>query len=292
MAPPRHRDRGFSRRIQYGLFAGYVVAGLGIVIGLLLVLVSRFDPVAFQGIRGFAMDITAPVTRVFGNVGRGADEIGGGIGDYWNAARQNRMLRAQLDATATRLIRARAIEYENQRLRRLLRIVERGAEPVVVARLIGSNVSGQRRTVTLAAGAGNGVRAGQPVRGPGGLVGRIAETGGRVSRVLLVSDGGSSVPVRVIRTGQPALVAGKGDGTVDIRSTQLGAPPLRRGDLLVTSGTGGVFPAGIPVAVVLAASGEVASGRPLANPAKLDVAMVLPEVELAPPPPAPVGAPN
>jgi rod shape-determining protein MreC len=290
MAPPRHRGRGFSRRIQYGLFVGYVVAIVGIVAGLGLVLVARFDPVAFQGIRGLALDLASPATIAFGNVGRGAGEIGGGVGDYLDAARQNKLLRAQLDATANRLIQARATEYENARLRRLLKIVERGTQPIVVARLIGSDASGHRRYVTLAAGGSDGVKAGQPVRGPGGLVGRVAEAGGRVSRVLLVSDGGSSVPVRVVRTGQPALVAGRGDGTIDIRSTQLGAPPFRRGDLLVTSGTGGVFPAGIPVAVVLTVSGELSSGRPLADPAKLDVAMVLPEVELAPAPPAPIGA--
>ena len=104
MAPPRHRGRGFSRRIQYGLFAGYVVAIVGIVAALGLVLVARFDPVAFQGIRGLALDLTAPARTVMGNVGRGAGEIGGGVGDYWDAARQNGVLRAQLDATANRLI--------------------------------------------------------------------------------------------------------------------------------------------------------------------------------------------
>ncbi|QJU58852.1 rod shape-determining protein MreC [Sphingomonas sp. AP4-R1] len=292
MPAPRHRTRGFSRRIQYSLFVGYVVAIVGIVAGLGLVLVARFDPVAFQGIRGFALDLTSPAAVAFGNVGRGADEIGGGIGAYIDAARQNRLLRAQLDATANRLIQARATEYENARLHRLLKIVERGTQPIVVARVIGSDASGHRRYVTLAAGTTDGVKAGQPVRGPGGLVGRVAEAGARVSRILLVSDGGSSVPVRVMRTGQPALVAGRGDGTIDIRSTQTGAPPLHRGDLLVTSGTGGVYPGGIPVGVVLSVSGELSSGRPFANPAKLDVAMVLPEVELAPPPPAPVGTAN
>ena len=52
MAPPRHRDRGFSRRIQYGLFFGYVAATAGIVAGLALLLIARFNPVTFDGIRG------------------------------------------------------------------------------------------------------------------------------------------------------------------------------------------------------------------------------------------------
>ncbi len=57
MPPPRHRDRGFSRRISNGLFFGYVAAAIGIVIAFGLLLVARFDPIAFQGIRGLALDV-------------------------------------------------------------------------------------------------------------------------------------------------------------------------------------------------------------------------------------------
>jgi rod shape-determining protein MreC len=96
--------------------------------------------------------------------------------------------------------------------------------------------------------------------------------------------------LRVARTGEAAIGEGRGDGTLDVRATALGAQHFRRGDLLVTSGVGGVYPPGLPVAVVMTASGEVGSGRPLADPATLDFAAVLPEVAIAPPPPAPIGA--
>uniref|UniRef100_UPI00266F0781 rod shape-determining protein MreC n=1 Tax=Sphingomonas bacterium TaxID=1895847 RepID=UPI00266F0781 len=76
----------------------------------------------------------------------------------------------------------------------------------------------------------------------------------------------------------------------DVRATTMGAQPFRRGDLLATSGTGGVYPAGLPVAVVLSVSGEVAQARALADPAALDFGMVLPEVTVAPPPPPPATA--
>ena len=82
---------------------------------------------------------------------------------------------------------------------------------------------------------------------------------------------------------------GRGGGALDIRATGAGAPPLRRGDLLVTSGTGGVFPADLPVATVTTSAGEVASARPLADPATLDYAMVLPLAAAPPPIAAPQG---
>jgi rod shape-determining protein MreC len=66
----------------------------------------------------------------------------------------------------------------------------------------------------------------------------------------------------------------------------VGGPGFRRGDLLVTSGVGGVFPPDLPVAVVTSTSGEIATALPLAAPAKLDFALVLPQAP-APPPVAP-----
>jgi rod shape-determining protein MreC len=59
MAAPRHRRRGFSRRVQYGLFAGYVIAVIGIMLGAGLLMLSRFDPRAFGTLRGVVVDAGA-----------------------------------------------------------------------------------------------------------------------------------------------------------------------------------------------------------------------------------------
>lgn len=286
MAPPRHRARGFSRRIQYGLFFGYVAAVAGVIVGLGLVLVARFDPLAFQGIRGFALDLTTPVSTALSPIARGGRAVGGEIGDYLGAAGQNRALRAELAAARRQIVQARALAFENARLRRVAGLIDGGLRPVAVARIVGSDLAGTRRFATLAAGGADGVRAGQPVRAADGLIGRVAEVGAHASRIVLLTDGGSAVPLRVVRTGAAALAEGRGSGALDVRVTVAGAPPLRRGDLLVTSGTGGVFPPDLPVAAVTGASGEVAAARPLADPATLDYAIVLP-LAAAPPPLAP-----
>jgi rod shape-determining protein MreC len=290
MAPPRHRNRGFSRRIQYGLFFGYVAATAAIVAGLALVLIARFQPLAFEGIRGLALDATAPFATASRPIVRGASSVGEDVGGYFGAVSDNRRLRAELEVARRRLIEARVTDAENRRLSRLLRVAARTTPPVAAARIVGSNLVGNRRFATLAAGSADGVRPGQPVRGPEGLVGRIAEVGAHAARIVLLTDGSSAVPLRVVRTGEPTLGQGRGDGAIDVRSTAPGRPAMRRGDLLVTSGVGGVYPPGMPAAVVTGVNGEIATARPLADPARLDFAVVLAEMPVPPPAALPVKA--
>jgi rod shape-determining protein MreC len=286
MAPPRHRHRGFSRRIQYGLFFGYVAAALGTVVGIALLLIARFDPPAFQGISGLALDATTPISAVTRPVVRGTASVARDIGDYFEAANENRTLREQLIQAQRKLVQARVLAFENVRLKRTLKLVGEQTNPIVAARIVGSSLSGARRFATLAAGSADGVASGQPVRAADGLVGRIAEVGTHAARIILLSDGGNAVPLRVVRTGEAALGEGRGDGAMEVRSTTIGGPGFLRGDLLVTSGVGGVYPPDLPVAVVTGLSGEIATARPLADPARLDFAMVLREAP-APPPLAP-----
>ena len=93
--------------------------------------------------------------------------------------------------------------------------------------------------------------------------------------MLLITDGASNVPVRLLRDGTPAIAGGRGDGTIELRTLEVGQNPFRPGDILVTSGTGGIFPPNIPVAQVIRLEGDTAIARPLANPARADFALVL-----------------
>ena len=290
MAPSRHRRRGFSRRVQFSLFIGYVIAVAGVVVGLALVLVARFDPQGFSLLRGTALDATTPATATGRTLVRGVEGIGHEIAAYFRAGSQNNRLRGELKEAQRRLIRAKALEHENQRLKRIARLLENRPRPVAVARLVGSGLSGHRRFATLAAGSSAGVRPGQPVRSVDGLVGRVLETGRFASRIALLTDGGNNIPVRLVRSGTPILAVGRGDGSLDLRALTGGGFPFKLGDIAVTSGTGGVYPPNIPVAVVVKVDGEHALAWPLADPARLDFAIVEP-VYQPPPPPRPEAKP-
>ena len=90
-----------------------------------------------------------------------------------------------------------------------------------------------------------------PVRSADGLVGRIIDVGPLASRVLLVSDRASIVPARLLRGGIPVIAQGRGDGTVEVRPLEVGRNPFKPGDLIITSGTGGLYPPRVPVARVV-----------------------------------------
>ncbi len=285
-APTRNRRPGFSRRAQYGLFFSYVVAVAGILAGLGLIVVAHIDPTGFSAIRGAALDLTAPVSAAGRSLMRACGDAVDGVAAYVDAGAKNRAMQAELTRDRSALVRARILAFENARLRRLLKLTESNVDPVAVARIIGSTGVSTRRLATLNAGSRDGVRAGQPVRSTEGLVGRVLETGLTASRVLLVTDNASVVPVRLARGGLPALAAGRGDGSIELRPLGTGANPFVRGDIVLTSGTGGLYPPDVPVAVVLRKEGDVAVAWPLADPARLDYAIVEPPYVGLPPPPA------
>ena len=276
MAPPSTRRPGFSRRAQYGLFLGYVIAVGGILFALMLLVVAAVDPTGFTALKGAALDATHPVSAGGRSVVRFFEGIGSGVSNYFMAASENAELKKRLDSERRMIVEARAIGLENQRLKALLKLTQETQDPIAVTRVVGSTFTGPRRLATLSAGTSSGIQNGQPVRSPDGLIGRVIETGRWSARILLVSDGASNVPVRLVRDGTPALAAGHGDGTIDLRTLEVGKNPFRRGDILVTSGTGGVYPPNVPVAVVTSVEGDHTVARPIADPAALDFAIVLP----------------
>ncbi len=277
MAPSRNRRPGFSRRAQYSLFLGYVIAVAGSLVGAVLLALSTLDPTAFAALR-------ATVSGIAG-IGRGIGSIPPSIADHFAIRQENARLRKQLSDAHALLLRARSLSYDNFRLKALLKIRDRVPDPVVTARLVSSSASSTRRFAILNAGSWQGVRDGQPVRGPEGLIGRILETGPNSARVLLLSDPESIVPVRRTRDGLPALAAGRGDGLIDIRSVSVANAAFEPGDVFVTSGTGGIYSPEIPVARVIKRARDIALARSFTQPDTLDLALV--EQAFMPPVPPP-----
>ena len=99
--------------------------------------------------------------------------------------------------------------------------------------------------------------------------------GPSVSQVLLLTDVENVAPVRRARDGLPALATGRGNGDLDVRTLNIATNPFKPGDILVTSGTGGLYPPNIPVAIVVRRQDDGALARPLADPAKVDAVAVL-----------------
>jgi rod shape-determining protein MreC len=270
---------GWSRRAQYGLFFSLLAVIAGTVIGLFLLVVSLVAPKTFEGIRGAALDITGPVAAALHEVNATASGLVSGAGDYWDAANQNGKLKRERKAMVQRMVEAKAIFQENRQLKAALELRETQRDTVAVGRIVGSSFNSPRRFAILSAGRRDGVKVGMPVRSPDGLVGRIIDAGELASRVLLVSDRANIVPARLLRSGIPVISQGRGDGTIDVRPLEVGRNPFKRGDIIITSGTGGLYPPLVPIARVVKLDDDGAVALPLADPSTISFAIVEPPFE-------------
>ena len=272
---------GWSRRAQYGLFVGFVVAVAAIIVGLIMLTLSLVAPKSYSAIRGAAIDVTAPISGALREVTTTITGLASGAGDYWNAASQNGELKRQRAALMRRMVEAKAIALENQELKKALALRERERRVVATGRIVGSSFESPRRFAVLSIGSGDGVQVGMPVRAADGLIGRVIETGRLASRVLLVTDRANIVPARLMRGGQPVIATGRGDGTIDVRPLEVGKNPFVKGDLIITSGTGGLYPPLVPIAKVIRLDDDGAIALPLADPGRQSIAMVEPPFEPA-----------
>jgi rod shape-determining protein MreC len=272
---------GWSRRAQYGLFFSFLAVIAGIVVGVIMLTLSLVAPKTYNGVRGAALDLTAPITGALHEVTATAGGLFTGAGNYWDAANQNAKLKHERQAMLRRMVEAKAIFQENRQLKATLHLREREQRTVAVGRIVGSSFNSPRRFAILSAGTTDGVRIGMPVRSPDGLVGRIIDAGALASRVLLVSDRANIVPARLLRGGIPVIAQGRGDGTIDVRPLEVGRNPFKRGDIIITSGTGGLYPPLVPIARVVKLDDDGAIALPLADPADTSFAMVHPPFEPA-----------
>ena len=270
---------GWSRRAHYGLFFSLLAVVAGIIVGLVLLALSMVAPQTFQTIRGGALDVTAPVSGAVREVTETTEGVFTGAGNYWDAARQNAELKRQNKAMLRRMVEARAIFLENQQLKATLELREHERKTVAIGRIVGSSFNSPRRFAILSAGSSDGIAIGMPVRSPDGLVGRIIDVGALASRVLLVSDRANIIPSRLLRNGIPVIAQGRGDGTIDVRPLEVGRNPFKPGDIIVSSGTGGLYPPAVPVARVVKLQGDDAIALPLADPATISFAIVEPPFE-------------
>ena len=276
MAPPTNRRPGYSRKAQYGIFFSWMIAIAGVGLAALFLILSAVDPQAAAGMRMTATEITAPVARVTHAIGEGVGSVFKSIGHYFNSASRVDALEKQAKANRAKLAAARGLEQENAQLKKLLGLSRTVEEPIAVGELIASTASSTRRLGMLSVGLNGGISRGMPVRAPDGLIGRVLTVGPTTSRVLLITDTDSVVPLKRASDGLPAIGTGLSDGTIMVKPLNAGINPFKKGDILITSGNGGLYPPNMPVAFVTGKKDDGALARPAADPASAAFALVLP----------------
>lgn len=160
-------------------------------------------------------------------------------------AEENRALKAQLQQFGH-------LRAENRRLRMLMDSSLTVTEPVLIAELVDTAIDGYSETVLINKGMRHGVYLQQPIIDPFGLVGQVVAVYEQTARVMLISDARSRVPSYVERTSQRVTVLGSAERGELVLPWQRYESDIEVGDRLISSGLGGVFPRGYPVAEVVA----------------------------------------
>lgn len=163
---------------------------------------------------------------------------------------ENAELRDQQLHLQARLQKLDGLAAENARIRALLLSSKRLHEQVLIGEIVSSSMDPYRHYVTLNKGGMEGVYKGQPLIDAHGVMGQVVEVTPMSSTAILVTDPNHGIPVEINRTGLQTVAHGAGDS----RGLALPFLPanadVQVGDLLVSSGLGGRYPAGYPVGVV------------------------------------------
>ncbi len=164
--------------------------------------------------------------------------------------KENDTLRAEALVLRGRVLRLAALAAENVRLRELLNSSALLRDDIIVAEVIGVSANPNNATLVINEGAQDDAYVGQPVLEAGGVLGQVVEVSPWSSRVLMITDSSHAIPVVVNRNGVRAIAEGSGSIDELELSHVAATTDIQEGDLLVSSGLGGRFPQGYPVARV------------------------------------------
>lgn len=244
--------RAASWAARAGRYSPVILAGIAVI----LLLGSVINPNIGKNMRMATTDLFAPVLSAietpFRAMSGGVDEVTG----ITQIRAENARLKEENSQLKEWYQTAMLLRAENQSLKDLLNVLPEPEQSYITARVIGDSGSSYIKTLLLQAGMENGVHEGQAVMGSQGMIGRVVETGLNASRVLLLTDINSHVPVIIEGANQRAVLAGNNDDTLSL----MHIPPdtlVSKGARVVTSGTGGLFPAGLPIGEI----GSVTNGH-------------------------------
>ncbi len=164
----------------------------------------------------------------------------------------NQLLREQNLQLQVRQQKMAALQSENMRLRNLLDSSFKVDDRVLIAELIAVQLDPYAQQILIHKGDDYGVFPGQPVIDADGVIGQVTKVNPFTATVLMISDANHSTPVQVNRNGLRAIATGTGKIDTLLIPNLPNNADIRIGDLLVTSGLGGRFPTGYPVAQVTA----------------------------------------
>ncbi len=192
--------------------------------------------------------VMAPVSGVLAAPVRWINDGTGSIGDYFFAVSENRRLKKEVAELRQQEVMAIALRNLNHRYEELLKLRTEPPIPMVTGRVVTDTRGPFANARLIDVGSDAGVKIGNPAMTEQGVVGRVVGVSPNASRLLLLTDPEARTPVLIDRTNSRAVLTG--DGGSNPRLDYLrGKDAVKNGDVVLTSGDGGLYPRGLPVGV-------------------------------------------
>ena len=211
----------------------------------LMVADVRYDQLG--RVRGWLDTAAYPVQVAIDFPGRAWGWLTGSFADRERLRRENLELSAKLRLADLQLQRLEALDAENARLREMRSNSARVAKRVMVASIMNVDLDPFRHRVLLDRGSTDGVFKDQAVLDAHGIFGQVSRVNARTAEVILISDAAHAIPVQSNRSGVRTIAVGTGDPDRLLLPFVTVDADIRKDDLLVSTGMGGVFPPGYPV---------------------------------------------
>jgi rod shape-determining protein MreC len=236
-------------KIARGRSSGHWALAVFAVLALFVLLLGRAQPALFDRAHAYFTDWSAPVLEAARVPLKVLVRWAGGLGDTFTVYEDNIRLKAENARLRQWQNAALVLEQRLKRYQLLLHAVPDPAVAGVTARVIGRDSRPFLNTVILDAGARQGVKPGEAVVDPRGMIGRILVAGHHTSWVILLTDLNSRIPVTIEPGNIQAILAGDNTSspTLEVSATEV---RLKQGEPIVTSGDGGLLPAGLPIGMV------------------------------------------
>jgi rod shape-determining protein MreC len=257
--------RTAAQRFAYSAF---------LLLSVAVIVLGKANPALVERARTATADFAAPLLSV---LSQPVAAVTGAVEKVRQAVllyQENDRLRAENATLLQWQEAARRLEAENDALRGLTNYNPEGTSWSISGQVIGTAGGAYSRNLLINRGGSDGVAKGQAVTSGTGLVGRIAEIGSRASRVLLLTDINSRIPVAFEGSHERAILAG--DNTD--RPLLAYLPPHSKpqvGDKIVTSGDGGVFPPGLPVGVIGSIDGTTVRVEPATDLSRVEYLKII-----------------
>jgi len=231
-------------------------------------------------LRKMALEMVSPLETAINLPLQGLAEVWNGYIFLVGREADNKRLRERNSQLLGELVKYREGYNEALRLQKIVKLRDSLPYSTLAARVVGRNPSSIFKMILINRGESDGLRVGLPVMAVPGLVGRILETSWHVSRVLLIIDENSNIDVLLQESRAQGMLQGASASGCNLKYVSK-TIDVKAGEVIVSSGLGGIFPKGLPLGVVRSASKKEAdlfqriTVAPFVDPAGIEEVLVL-----------------